>query len=123
MKHVFYALLGATFALSFASGAHAASCEAIGKSVVDQYVAVAGYSTSTKEQAEAYGALVLVYKGTCEIGVEVRNKGATPAQAAAVNTKVMASNRIEAGANSNDIMTRSMTALAYTMGYAYGDSK
>lgn len=110
-------ITAAILTLSF--GASATSCEAIGRSIVDQYSAAGGFSNDTAERKNAYENLVEAHVKACRAGVDVRKKGLTPQELAKVVDTSYATPEIVG--SFTPIISKSMTITSYTQGYAFGE--
>lgn len=110
-------ITAAILTLSF--GAHAKSCEAIGRSIVDQHSAAGGFSNDTPERKNAYENLVAAHVKACRAGVAVRKKGLTPQELAKVVDTAYATPTVVD--SFTPIISKSMTITSYTQGYAFGE--
>lgn len=120
MKNVITALLVTTFALGLSSSVRATTCKDIGKSVVDNYVAVAGYSVQTETQVTAYNSLVETQVDICRTSVQMRKRGASPESAAKVILST--ANGAARTARTNDgVVANSMSQMSASLGYAFGE--
>lgn len=120
MKNAITALFVTAFALGMASSAGAATCQEIGKSVVDNYVATARYSVNTDAQTEAYNALVATQVTMCDTAVGMRKRGVDAKTAATVISTVIANNA-KTVTDANGVVTSGISTMSASLGYAFGE--
>ncbi|QHJ79657.1 MAG: hypothetical protein [Caudoviricetes sp.] len=112
-------LISAIILSTLPFGASATSCEAIGKSIVDQYSSAGGFHNDTSERKTAYENLVEAHVKACRAGVDVRKRGLTAQELAQV---VETSYATPATVGSfTPVISKSMTITSYTQGYAFGE--
>ncbi len=112
-------LISAVILSTLSFGAAAVNCDSIGKGIVDQYAAAAGFSNDTPAQKSAYLELVAAHVQTCRTGVEARKNGLSVDE---VNQVVSSAYRGRTKQeNINPVISKAMTVTSYTQGYAFGE--
>lgn len=111
-------LIAATvFTLSLSGAAFATPCETIAKTIADQFVTSAQLANSSSEQRAAYDGLVNAHLESCRSGVAQRGKGRTPDQIVMITQLV----KDPEGLTAMSVVSRTMTAVSFAQGYAYGE--